>query len=202
MDAKKEFIALLQSTERDGMNYVIEELEKSDFFKAPASSNFHLNCEGGLVEHSLNVCRVALKFREVLLAEREEMRDYLPKDSVIIASLLHDVCKADIYKAVVKKQKNSFGMWEDVPGYSVDYSDFPLGHGEKSVILLLLWGLDLSDDEIMAIRWHMSSWDLPFQSNDLKGNYNAAKNKCPLMGLVQAADGMATNFLEFKIGEE
>ena len=181
---------------------VIEELEKSDFFKAPASSNFHLNCEGGLVEHSLNVCRVALKFREVLLAEREEMRDYLPKDSVIIASLLHDVCKADIYKAVVKKQKNSFGVWEDVPGYSVDYSNFPLGHGEKSVILLLLWGLDLSDDEIMAIRWHMSSWDLPFQSNDLKGNYNAAKNKCPLMGLVQAADGMATNFLEFKIGEE
>lgn len=180
----------------------IEELEKSDFFKAPASSNFHLNCEGGLVEHSLNVCRVALKFREVLLAEREEMRDYLPKDSVIIASLLHDVCKADIYKAVVKKQKNSFGVWEDVPGYSVDYSNFPLGHGEKSVILLLLWGLDLSDDEIMAIRWHMSSWDLPFQSNDLKGNYNAAKNKCPLMGLVQAADGMATNFLEFKIGEE
>ena len=52
MDAKKEFIALLQSTERDGMDYVIEELEKSDFFKAPASSNFHLNCEGGLVEHS------------------------------------------------------------------------------------------------------------------------------------------------------
>ena len=47
MDAKKKFIALLQSTERDGMDYVIEELEKSDFFKAPASSNFHLNCEGG-----------------------------------------------------------------------------------------------------------------------------------------------------------
>ena len=131
-----------------------------------------------------------------------DINDYLPKDSVIIASLLHDVCKADIYKAVVKKQKNSFGVWEDVPGYNVDYSNFPLGHGEKSVILLLLWGLDLSDDEIMAIRWHMSSWDLPFQSNDLKGNYNAAKNKCPLMGLIQAADGMATNFLEFKMGEE
>lgn len=126
----------------------------------------------------------------------DSLREALPNDSVIIASLLHDVCKADIYKPVTKKQKNSYGMWVEVPGYDVDYSGFPLGHGEKSVIVLLQCGLDMSDDEIMAIRWHMNAWDLPFQSADLKGNYNKAKDICPLLSLIQAADGLASNLLE------
>ncbi len=42
-------------------------------------------------------------------------------------------------------------MWTDVSGYDVDYSNFPVGHGEKSVIVLLRSGLDLTDDEIIAI---------------------------------------------------
>ncbi|MDO4214640.1 MAG: hypothetical protein Q4D12_01815 [Bacteroidales bacterium] len=64
------------------------------------------------------------------------------------------------------------------------------------MIVLLQCGLDMSDDEIMAIRWHMNAWDLPFQSADLKGNYNKAKDICPLLSLIQAADGLASNLLE------
>jgi hypothetical protein len=48
----------------------------------------------------------------------------------------------------------------------------------------------------MAIRWHMHAWDLPFQSPDLKGNFQAAKSKCPLLSLIQAADGLASHLLE------
>lgn len=90
----------------------------------------------------------------------------LPKDSIIIASLLHDACKADIYQPVIKKHKNQYGVWEDKPGYDVDYSNFPLGHGEKSVIMLLRSGLD------------------------------AAKCKSPLVSLIQAADNLAATLLE------
>lgn len=196
MNKKEEFIALLRSTERDGIETVIEELENLGFFTAPASTKFHLNVEGGLLEHSLNVCHTAQAIRESMVKIDDSLREVLPNDSIIIASLLHDVCKADIYKPVTKKQKNSYGMWVDVPGYDVDYSGFPLGHGEKSVIVLLQCGLDMSDDEIMAIRWHMNAWDLPFQSADLKGNYNKAKDICPLLSLIQAADGLASNLLE------
>lgn len=196
MNKKDEFIALLRSTERDGIETVIEELENLGFFTAPASTKFHLNVEGGLLEHSLNVCHTAQAIRESMVQMDDSLREALPNDSVIIASLLHDVCKADIYKPVTKKQKNSYGMWVEVPGYDVDYSGFPLGHGEKSVIVLLQCGLDMSDDEIMAIRWHMNAWDLPFQSADLKGNYNKAKDICPLLSLIQAADGLASNLLE------
>ena len=196
MNNKDRFIDLLQSTGREGVNEVIDELESLGFFEAPASTRFHLNCEGGLLEHSLNVCDTALAVREVMIAKDESLRDLLPKDSVIIASLLHDTCKADIYKRVMKKRKNAFGVWEDVPGYDVDYSNFPMGHGEKSVIVLLCCGLALTDDEMMAIRWHMTAWDLAFQSPEMKGNLNQAKEICPLLTLIQAADGLASNMLE------
>ena len=197
-DYKNEFVELLRSTKREGIEEVIEELETLGFFKAPASSKFHLNYEGGLVEHSMNVYNAAVKIRQAMIELDDSLRESLPLDSIIIASLLHDTCKADIYKPTIKKEKTRLGTWIDVPGYNVEYTDFPLGHGEKSVIILLQCGLDMSDDEIMAIRWHMNAWDLPFQSNDIKSNYNTAKDICPLLSLIQAADGLASNLLERK----
>lgn len=199
MDYKKEFIELLETTNRQGIDDLVEELEDLGFFKAPASTKFHLNEDGGLVQHSLNVCKAALSMRKSMIELEDSLLEALPKDSVIIASLLHDTCKADIYKPTMKKEKNRFGMWCDVPGYDVDYSNFPLGHGEKSVIVLLRSGFELTDDEIMAIRWHMNAWDLPFQSYDIKSNFNKAKEICPLLSLVQAADCLASNLLERKV---
>ena len=195
-EIQKKFKEMLLSTNREGMERVVKRLEEVGFFKAPASTKFHLNYEGGLLEHSMNVCDMALELRELMIRKKEDLRDFLSKESVIIAALLHDVCKADIYKPAIKRQKNANGVWCDVPGYDVDYSNYPLGHGEKSVIWLLQNGLQLTDDEIMAIRWHMTAWDLPFQSPEMKGNLNAARERCPLVSLIQAADGLAANMLE------
>ena len=195
-ELKTKYKEMLLSTNREGIENVIERLEEHGFFKAPASTKFHLNYEGGLLEHSMNVCDMALELRELIIRKKEGQRVSLPKKSVIIAALLHDVCKADIYKPAVKRQKNEHGIWCDVPGYDVDYSNFPVGHGEKSVIWLLQNGLKLTTDEIMAIRWHMTAWDLAFQSPEMKGNLNAARERCPLMALIQAADGLAANLLE------
>lgn len=199
---RSEFVELLYSTGREGMDEVIGQLEELGFFQAPASSKFHLNHEGGLLEHSLNVCKVGLMLREQMLALKPDLEESLNKESVIIAALLHDICKADIYQKCIRKRKDRLGQWMDYETYELDYSDFPLGHGEKSVIVLLRMGLDLSDDEIMAIRWHMSAWDLPFQSPDLKANFDTAKRLCPLCSLIQAADGLASNLLESKDPEE
>lgn len=52
---KEEFLMLLRSVNREGMDELINFIEKSDFFKAPASTRFHGSYEGGLLEHSLNV---------------------------------------------------------------------------------------------------------------------------------------------------
>ena len=65
MTNKEEFIELLRSTNRDGVEDCIVDLQELGFFEAPASTKFHLNEEGGLVQHSLNLCHVALKVYNV-----------------------------------------------------------------------------------------------------------------------------------------
>ena len=55
--------------------------------------------------------------------------------------------------------------------------------------------LQFQNDEILAIRWHMSAWDLPFQSYEQKSNISEASD-VPLVALTQAADGLATHLLE------
>ena len=196
-DSDREYFEeALRSTGREGVENVLGNLDRLGFFKAPASTAFHLNCEGGLLKHSVNVCREALALREKQIELCPECSALLPEDSVIISSLLHDACKAEIYVPEVKSRKGDDGRWEKYTGYGVDYSDLPVGHGEKSVIRLLQWGLDLTDEEILAIRWHMQAWDLAFQSPEMKANLNAAKSRTPLVALVTAADGLASFVLE------
>ena len=50
---KEEFLTLLRKVKREGIDDLINFLEKSDFFIAPASTRFHGNYEGGLAEHSM-----------------------------------------------------------------------------------------------------------------------------------------------------
>lgn len=193
---KQQFQEKLLSTKRDGMENVIKHLERLGFFTAPASTKFHLSVKGGLMEHSWNVCSTALMLREQMIQMKPELADRLPEESVVIASLLHDVCKSNIYKDAILNRKNDQGYWEKVPGYEVDYSSLPLGHGEKSVIMLLTLGLKLTKDEMLAIRWHMTAWELAFQSPEQKSNLQKAREIAPLCAIIQAADGLSSALLE------
>lgn len=198
-DNKERFVELLKSTQREGVEYVIEDLESLGFFEAPASSTQHLNYDGGLVEHSLNVYDMAVMLKEQIIARRPDLEKLLPTESIIIASLLHDVCKADIYRKVMRRRKDAIGTYEEYQAYEVDYSNLPIGHGEKSVIMILRSGMCLEDDEVIAIRWHMSAWDLPFQSFELSKSLNVARDKSPLCSLIHTADTLAANLLERKL---
>lgn len=193
---KEEFLELLRSTKRDGIEDVITDLEELGFFTAPASAGHHLNVEGGLVLHSINTCKAALAIWEGMKPLEPSLATEVKRDSIIIASLLHDVCKSDIYKRSVKKRKNALGQWEDCEGYKVSYKDFPMGHGEKSVILLLCSGLDLSDDEMLAIRWHMGAWGINMNSYEDERCYDTARALFPLVSIIQTADGLAAAILE------
>ena len=198
---KEEFVKLLKSTGREGVDDVIEELERLGFFSAPASAGHHLNVEGGLVQHSLNTCTAAFAIWEGMKALEPSLDTEVKKESIIISALLHDVCKADIYKRSVKKRKNKLGQWEDCEGYKVSYKDFPMGHGEKSLVVILLSGLELYDDEMLAIRWHMGAWGLNQNSFEDVRNYDTAQKEYPLVAIIHAADVMAANVME-RTGEE
>ena len=119
----------------------------------------------------------------------------MPVESVVLTALLHDVCKAEVYKQVEKFRKDKDGKWEKYTTYGVDYSGFPMGHGEKSVVRLLRWGLELTEDEMLAIRWHMGAFDLS-DSPEARNSYTEAGNKVPLLALLVAADGLASHIVE------
>ena len=193
---KEEFLSLLNSTERQGMDDVIKDLEELGFFEAPASAGHHLNVAGGLVEHSLNTCKAALAVYEGMQKIEPYLEREIKRESIIIASLLHDVCKSDIYKRSVKRRKTNLGTWEDSEGYKLTYKNFPMGHGEKSLVMLLCSGLELYDDEMLAIRWHMGAWGINMNSYEEQRNYDAARTLYPLVSVIQTADGLAASIME------
>ena len=174
---KEEFINLLKQTNREGMDKLIEFLERTDFFEAPASTRFHGCFKGGLLEHSLKVY-------EILKTKTEDSA------SVKIIALLHDVCKANFYKVDYRNAKNEQGVWEKVPYYTV-YDTIPYGHGEKSVMMISEF-IKLTPEERYAIRWHMGFTE----PKELYGTIGIAYKKYPIALLTHEADLEATYFYD------
>ena len=83
---KEEFREIFQQhVTRRGGEQLLDWLENTDFFSAPASTKFHCACEFGLVRHSLNVYHV---LREKYFDEGDS------EESFALCVLLHDVGKA------------------------------------------------------------------------------------------------------------
>ena len=57
---REECVSLLRSTGREGIEDMIVDLDKMGFFTAPAAVKHHLNCDGGLAQHSLNTYKAAI----------------------------------------------------------------------------------------------------------------------------------------------
>lgn len=205
LDVKKNkevFCEILRSTNREGVDDVIEELENLGFFEAPASCNHHLNCTGGLVMHSLNTFYAGEKVWEGMKQLDPTVEKEVKRESLIIATLLHDVCKTDIYVPSTRKRRTRLGDWVEQQCFKVSYKNFPMGHGEKSVVMLLTFGLVMYDAEMLAIRWHMGPWGLNMNSIEDQKSYDTARELHPLVTITQTADSLAAGLLERKFEED
>jgi len=141
IELKEEIIRLLEETKREGMDKVIQLLNDSGYFTSPASSQFHLCCEGGLAKHSHNTYLILKHFNDYT--------HHLTEEEVVIVGLLHDICKVGCYQENVLQS----GKISNAKPYKyVDPS--PLGHGEKSVMILQEM-MRLTDKEMLCIRWHL-----------------------------------------------
>ena len=178
---KEEFINLLKSTKREGIENLISFLEKTDFFTAPASTRFHGAYEGGLLEHSMKVYE---------LLDKKIKQTYLDiniDDATIkIVALLHDICKLNFYKVDYRNAKNELGVWEKVPYYTIE-DTIPYGHGEKSVMMISEY-IKLTSEEKYSIRWHMGFTE----PKEVYGTIGQAYKKYPLALLLFEADLEAT----------
>lgn len=192
---KKKFLQILRSTNRKYISRVIDYLDNTDFYTSPASTKYHGNYEGGLCEHSLNVYEQAMYLYNVEKKIKKDISKYITEDNVIIASLLHDVCKISSYKTVEKWKKDSDNNWVKYQTYEHDYSNLPLGHGEKSLVRIMRTGFELKECEMLAIRWHMSAFDLS-DSFDAKKSFDEASNQTPLVPIISCADVLAARITE------
>lgn len=203
---KQEFITLLRSTGRPGIENLINWMEtQTDFFVAPASQGYHGCFPGGLLSHSLNVYHAAVKFREMYkeLALPERRIAEIPDDSLIISTLLHDLCKANIYKEDFKWFKDENNKWHQYMSYKIDDA-VPWGHGEKSC-LLMQYHIFLNVAEIAAVRWHMHGCDAfmtnPTNTYEYKSLMSALET-FPLTLIVAQSDMAASFMMEEKIDQK
>ena len=171
---KIRIIELLKGTGRPGIERLVEWMEtKSDFFTAPASTKYHLHCKGGLARHSLNVYeRLKAKVDSGLL----ELKD----DTVVITTLLHDVCKANFY-AVQKRNRKIDGQWQEVEEWGID-EKLPIGHGEKSCYIVQSF-MRLSPEEFAMIRFHMGR-----ESESFNDYFSKAAAVFPGVAAIHTAD--------------
>lgn len=173
---------------RPGAADLLQWIDANGFFEAPASKRHHGAKPGGLAEHSINVFRRLLK-----LNAEEEKRQQSPQydlETVAICGLLHDLCKIDAYRLTEGQQGK--------PEYQLT-KNFPAGHGEKSVILILQF-MHLTQEEILAIRWHMGQYDFYARGGgfDLDNAFRQSK----LAVMLHLADMMATHFDEREEAKE
>lgn len=163
---------------RPGASELLDWIEKSDFFTAPASTKFHEAYEGGLCEHSVRV----LEELSRLFKAYPEVN--VSGETAAIVSLLHDICKIGCYKTELRNKKNEFGQWVQVPFYTFQEDTCYGSHGAKSVFIIQRF-MKLTDEEIAAINCHMGVEN---------GNYavNDAFRQFPLAFLLHTADMAST----------
>ena len=145
---------LLKSVNRKNTHKLLYFLDHSGYYNLYGSFKHHAY-KGGLAEHSLEVLDYALEHNE-----------HCSKDSIIIAALLHDICKT------------KYEFPEGVEFY---------GHGRKSVdILEQFIEYELTEDERNAIRFHMGRPHTAFTEEEKEAYKKATTTE--LWNLIHAGD--------------
>ena len=188
-ELKMTFESQLRATDREGVEELIEWLStETDFYTAPASTSKHGAIAGGLLKHSVYVLKYLRNFVKPL-------GDAVPDDSAVVVALLHDLCKVNFYTTRTRNVKVGDRQWEEHQYYAIE-DQLPLGHGEKSAMLAQRF-VDLTDDELMAIRWHMGGFDDAARQYSGGQSLSAAFDRCKLAVAMNIADTYVANIVGY-----
>jgi len=147
-NVKDQITELLISTNRKDIRTMIVYLDESGFFESPASTRFHGCYSGGLAQHSLDVYNLLIKLCPKNICEATGAgQKPLPLDcnSLVIAALLHDVCKIGAYIGTEKPYKYN--------------KKNPKGHALLSIERIEKH-IKLTDLEKLMITYHMGVYGL------------------------------------------
>ena len=161
----------------------LEWLRTTDFYSAPASTQYHDSFPGGLLVHSLNVYNHAME----LLCGCPSFSS-VDMGQAALAALVHDWCKIQLYEQYEKNVKDdATGRWTKEAAYRINMKGIPLGHGATSLYLASRC-FNLAPETACAIRWHQGEYNVcPNEMNEL----HECNKRYPLSYLVQFADRLA-----------
>lgn len=182
---KEQIIKTLKTIDREGIDGLIEYLEECGFFTAPCSGSYHLAKEGGLMEHSLNVLKMAEKLAKAWLTPKKYKEMH---ESVILCALLHDLGKCgDFGKPNYIPNILKSGEVSKTKPYETNKDLLYVDHEIRSVKLCALF-IDLTEEEEHAILYH----------NGLYGNlkYAISGKETPLYMIIHFADMWASKVIE------
>lgn len=201
---KEKFISLLkENIHRQGTNIegLIQKLESSDFFTAPCSTKYHLNIDGGLCQHCLNV------YNELKKLYLIHPYPHITEESITIVSLLHDMSKMNYYEKFTKpvkvycedgdKRDNGGKFkWENQESYKVKEAEdrFTFGHHGQNSLYMIEYFIPLTLEEAAAVNNHMGGVFDEYRPWDSTPIFN----KYPLASLLHMADFSATYLIETK----
>jgi len=176
MDMKERYELLKKkvSKRKKEFDAFISMLEKgSSWLISPASTKYHLNKEGGLLEHSVGVTEALLKLRETLAPQISE-------ESCVIVGLLHDVGKIGMPgKPRYLKNDNQWEIEKRNMTYKINPDEVYMGLAARSLYLISKY-VPLSDSEAQAILYHDGQY--------VEGNKEVAHHEMPLTLLAHFAD--------------
>ena len=159
---KREFDAFITMLEKE-----------TSWLTSPASTKYHLNKEGGLLEHSVGVTETLLKFREALAPQISE-------ESCVIVGLFHDVGKIGMPgKPRYLKNDNQWEIEKRGITYKINPEEVYMNLAARSLYLVAKY-LPLSDSEAQAILYHDGQY--------VEGNKDVAHHEMPLTLLAHFAD--------------
>ena len=182
--------------ETDKVEELITKLESSDFFYAPATTQYYGSYPGGLCEHSLQVLDNMLALGESL-----QLGERVPYRSIVIVALLHEMCKMNKYELGFKNVKNHHPKgkltdgngkfdWESVSTYQSRPLEnrFVYGTDGETSEFMVRQFINLTLEESVAIMNYKGDSD----GNQSRGtNLANIFGRYPLAALLHSADVLA-----------
>ena len=181
MDAKKFITNRLKATEREGIDELLDYMDKKGFFTSPCSGKYHLCSEGGLAEHTVNVITYAEKIFDCLCKGEDHT-------SVVIAAALHDLGKMGQFgKPNYVENVLKSGKVSDTQPFKTNDELLYVYHEIRSVAIAQMF-IDLTEEEQFAILYH----------NGMYGNlkYAYSGKETPLSLIIHWADMWCARVIE------
>ena len=199
LEVKQEYLDLLKEIKRPNCDIegFIAYLESTDFFSAPASTQYHCSFPGGLCLHSINVYKALVKLNE-------SFNNVYKNDTLLLVGLLHDLDKILKYERTSKNEKeycedgdksDAIGKfrWKTTETYKVKDSSNKVNLGNKGFAAYMIASMffSLSEEETYAIMYQYSAI-----SSEQLTDLSAILAKYNLCVLLHSADTITTYCLE------